>query len=129
MSIVEFRNVTKKFGSLVVLDGIDLAIDSGEVNLKDYRLSQWRLMHIGAQPVPPVQVRSAARPLMAFLASLDPTRDKPARMAEAIHSARGGDEVSLTVTPCPNGFDCRLLVEEGILEMLGKTDRTSEDGF
>ena len=68
-------------------------------------------------------------PLAAFLASLDPTQDKPARMAEAIHSARGGDEVSLTLTPCPNGFDCRLLVEEGILEMLAKTARTSEDGF
>lgn len=29
------------------------AIDSGEINLADYNLSQWRLMHIGAQPVPP----------------------------------------------------------------------------
>ena len=29
------------------------AIESGEVNLADYELSQWRLMHIGAQPVPP----------------------------------------------------------------------------
>lgn len=29
------------------------AIDSGEVKLEDYDLSQWRLMHIGAQPVPP----------------------------------------------------------------------------
>ncbi|MGI5876450.1 MAG: class I adenylate-forming enzyme family protein [Dethiobacteria bacterium] len=29
------------------------AIESGEVNLKDYELTQWRLMHIGAQPVPP----------------------------------------------------------------------------
>lgn len=29
------------------------AIDSCEVNLKDYDLEQWRLMHIGAQPVPP----------------------------------------------------------------------------
>jgi len=29
------------------------AIDSGKVNLEDYELSQWRLMHIGAQPVPP----------------------------------------------------------------------------
>ena len=28
------------------------AIESGEVNLSDYELSQWRLMHIGAQPVP-----------------------------------------------------------------------------
>ncbi|MGV8083514.1 MAG: class I adenylate-forming enzyme family protein [Coriobacteriia bacterium] len=29
------------------------AIDRGEVKLADYELAQWRLMHIGAQPVPP----------------------------------------------------------------------------
>lgn len=29
-----------------------LAIEKGEVNLDDYKLDQWRLMHIGAQPVP-----------------------------------------------------------------------------
>ena len=30
-----------------------MKLDSGELKLKDYGLSQWRLMHIGAQPVPP----------------------------------------------------------------------------
>lgn len=29
------------------------AIDRGDVKLSDYKLDQWRLMHIGAQPVPP----------------------------------------------------------------------------
>lgn len=29
-----------------------LALEKGEVKLSDYELSQWRLMHIGAQPVP-----------------------------------------------------------------------------
>ena len=33
------------------------AIDRGEVRLDDYRLSQWRLMHIGAQPVPPALIK------------------------------------------------------------------------
>lgn len=33
------------------------AIDSGSVHLEDYQLSQWRLMHIGAQPVPPSLIR------------------------------------------------------------------------
>ncbi len=33
------------------------AIESGEVNLKEYHLDQWRLMHIGAQPVPPSLVK------------------------------------------------------------------------
>ncbi|WP_297955799.1 class I adenylate-forming enzyme family protein [uncultured Ruminococcus sp.] len=29
------------------------AIDRGDIDLSDYELDQWRLMHIGAQPVPP----------------------------------------------------------------------------
>ncbi len=29
------------------------AIESGKINLDDYMLDRWRLMHIGAQPVPP----------------------------------------------------------------------------
>lgn len=33
------------------------AIESGQVNLEDYELSQWTLMHIGAQPVPPSLIR------------------------------------------------------------------------
>ncbi len=33
------------------------AIDSGEINLDNYELSQWRLMHIGAQPVPPSLIK------------------------------------------------------------------------
>ena len=33
------------------------AIDRGEVKLDEYRLAQWRLMHIGAQPVPPALIR------------------------------------------------------------------------
>ena len=33
------------------------SIDRGEINLKDYELSQWRLMHIGAQPVPPSLIK------------------------------------------------------------------------
>ena len=33
------------------------ALDSGELHLEDYELSQWRLMHIGAQPVPQSLIR------------------------------------------------------------------------
>ncbi|MEQ8174119.1 MAG: class I adenylate-forming enzyme family protein [Syntrophomonadaceae bacterium] len=33
------------------------AIESGQVNLENYELSQWTLMHIGAQPVPPSLIR------------------------------------------------------------------------
>ncbi len=33
------------------------AIDRGDVKLADYKLDQWRLMHIGAQPVPPSLIK------------------------------------------------------------------------
>ena len=33
------------------------AIDRGDIKLEDYHLSQWRLMHIGAQPVPPSLIK------------------------------------------------------------------------
>jgi len=33
------------------------ALDSGELKLEDYDLAGWRLMHIGAQPVPPSLIR------------------------------------------------------------------------
>ncbi len=33
------------------------AIDRGEINLDEYELDQWRLMHIGAQPVPPSLIK------------------------------------------------------------------------
>ncbi|MBU2647845.1 acyl--CoA ligase [bacterium] len=33
------------------------AIENGDLNLEDYSLDQWRLMHIGAQPVPPSLIK------------------------------------------------------------------------
>jgi len=33
------------------------ALDRGEMKIEDYQLAQWRLMHIGAQPVPPSLIK------------------------------------------------------------------------
>ncbi len=33
------------------------AIQRGEIDLSEYQLDQWRLMHIGAQPVPPSMIK------------------------------------------------------------------------
>ncbi len=33
------------------------ALDRGDIKLEDYELAQWRLMHIGAQPVPPSMIK------------------------------------------------------------------------
>jgi acyl-CoA synthetase (AMP-forming)/AMP-acid ligase II len=35
-----------------------VAIENGQIRLNDYKLDQWRLMHIGAQPVPPALIRN-----------------------------------------------------------------------
>lgn len=35
-----------------------VAIENGAIQLERYRLEQWRLMHIGAQPVPPSLIRN-----------------------------------------------------------------------
>lgn len=34
-----------------------VGIENGQINLRDYQLDQWRLMHIGAQPVPPTLIQ------------------------------------------------------------------------
>ena len=54
--------VSEEKGTIVWLlvpwaQDILLKFDSGELKPDDYDLSQWRLMHIGAQPVPPSLVR------------------------------------------------------------------------
>lgn len=36
-----------------ILDGFD----NGTIKMSDYKLDQWRLMHIGAQPVPPTLIK------------------------------------------------------------------------
>ena len=56
------RTVTEEKCTIVWLlvpwaqDMLD-AIESGKINLQDYLISQWRLMHIGAQPVPPSLIK------------------------------------------------------------------------
>ena len=56
------RTVSEEHCSIVWLlvpwaqDILD-AIDSGEIDLSEYDLSHWRLMHIGAQPVPPTLIK------------------------------------------------------------------------
>lgn len=57
-----FETVHKERGTIVWLlvpwvHDILVALDSGKLRKEDYDLSCWRLMHIGAQPVPPSLVK------------------------------------------------------------------------
>jgi acyl-CoA synthetase (AMP-forming)/AMP-acid ligase II len=56
-----FDAFSKEQGTIVWLlvpwvPDILVALDKGELKLADYNLKSWRLMHIGAQPVPPAIV-------------------------------------------------------------------------
>ncbi len=56
------ETVSREKGTIVWLlvpwvHDILVALDKGELKLRDYNLRSWRLMHIGAQPVPPVLVQ------------------------------------------------------------------------
>ncbi len=56
------KTVSEEKGTIVWLlvpwaQDILIKLDSGELKLSDYKLSQWRLMHIGAQPVPPSLIK------------------------------------------------------------------------
>ena len=42
---------------MCIRDSILAALDRGDLKIENYQLSQWRLMHIGAQPVPPSLIR------------------------------------------------------------------------
>jgi hypothetical protein len=53
-----FEAVSNEKGIIVWLlvhwvHDILVALDRGELKISDYNLKSWRLMHIGAQPVPP----------------------------------------------------------------------------
>ena len=56
------RTVSEEHCSIVwllvpwVQDILD-ALDSGALKMEDYQLDQWRLMHVGAQPVPPSLIK------------------------------------------------------------------------
>ncbi len=57
LEAVSEENVTIVW--LLVPWALDLlfAVESGELKLKNFKLDQWRLMHIGAQPVPPSLIK------------------------------------------------------------------------
>jgi fatty-acyl-CoA synthase len=61
LSVISEEAVTVVWLLVPWAQDILLAIETGEVNLEDYNLSQWRLMHIGAQPVPRSLVREWKR--------------------------------------------------------------------
>ena len=57
METVSKENVTIVWLLVPWAQDILDAIERGDIKLEDYKTAQWRLMHIGAQPVPPSLIR------------------------------------------------------------------------
>ena len=57
-----FKTVSEEKGTVVFLlvpwaQDILTALDRGDLKIADYDLSHWRLMHMGAQPIPPSLIK------------------------------------------------------------------------
>lgn len=57
METVSNENVTIVWLLVPWAQDILDSLDRGEIKLSDYNIDQWRLMHIGAQPVPPSLIK------------------------------------------------------------------------
>ncbi len=58
LEAISEEQVTLVFMLVPWAQDILVAIETGQVKLEDYKLDQWRLMHIGAQPVPPSLIKN-----------------------------------------------------------------------
>jgi len=58
LETISEEQVTVVFLLVPWAQDILVAIENGDVKLQDYKLDQWRLMHIGAQPVPPSLIKN-----------------------------------------------------------------------
>jgi len=64
---MERERVTIAFLLLPWVQDILFELDNGNLKLEKYNLHYWRLLHMGAQPIPPV----VARRILAYLPQLD----------------------------------------------------------
>ena len=57
LEAISEENITNVFLLVPWAHDILIAVENQDVNLDDYKLDQWRLMHIGAQPIPPSLIK------------------------------------------------------------------------
>ena len=79
-----------------------------------------RSEELGEKKVPPVDLHVALKPLMTFLASIDPESEKQRMLADVIEQVQGGDGIHIQVQQIDNGIGCRIEIEEGVLELAGR---------
>jgi hypothetical protein len=74
--------------------------------------------------VPPLKMQVAARPILDFAAAID-GRPEIAALITLLDRAPGKDHVVVTAEPIERGATYRIVVEEGILQVLGQAAKMS----
>jgi len=81
--------------------------------------------------VPAAYVTIAVAPIAKFVSEMaeeDDVKTKAAELAELLAGTEGKDHVTVTNQPIPNGARTRVVVEEGLLKLLGKTVSEATSG-
>lgn len=77
--------------------------------------------------VAPLQLHVALQPILKFLAAIDTNDPKLGRLVQAASQARGGTDILLTILPVERGLTCRLELQEGVIELVGKASQDAAD--
>jgi hypothetical protein len=72
----------------------------------------------GPADVPPSQLNVALLPILKFAASVDDNPIVPALVS--VLEKSGKDKITMVTTPRPRGSNTRILVEEGVLQLIGE---------
>ena len=72
----------------------------------------------GPADVPPSQFNVALLPILKFAASVDDNPIVPALVS--VLEKSGKDKITMVTTPRPRGSNTRILVEEGVLQLIGE---------
>lgn len=72
----------------------------------------------GPAQVPPSQLNVALLPILKFAASVDENPIVPALVS--VLEKSGKDKITLVTEPRPRGSNTRILVEEGVLQLIGE---------
>lgn len=80
--------------------------------------------------VPPMQVSLAAGPIAEFIAKFGEEEAKPvaAMLAVMLQQVEGKDHLTIKSTPIPRGVKVEILIEEGILKLLGSLSNMQGGG-
>ena len=79
----------------------------------------------GPTAVPPSQFNVALLPILKFAASVDKEMNPLVPALVSVLEGSGKDKVTIVTEPRPRGSNTRILVEEGILEVIGEAVKQS----